>query len=202
MTASRWLLLSGMAAGVLFAGSETFGATVPPTKQLLHDHWTLQSSCSVKATGEQISTPGFLVEGWHRAQVPTTVVAALVADQTLPDPTYGMNLRSYPGMTYPIGENFSNLPMSPDSPYYCSWWYRTEFRLPADARGKITWLHFDGINYRANIWLNGQKIAGAQDIAGTFRTFEFAITQLVRAGKSNALAVEVFAPTENDLAIT
>jgi exo-1,4-beta-D-glucosaminidase len=174
----------------------------PDKKLFLRSGWALQSSCKFSADGAQISSVRFKTDGWHRAQVPTTVVAALVADKTLPDPDYGMNLRSYPGMTYPIGENFSNLPMSPDSPYSCSWWYRTEFRLPVQAGGKNTWLHFDGINYRANIWLNGRKIADARDIAGTFRTFEFPITKFVRPGTSNALAVEVFAPTENDLAIT
>ena len=63
-------------------------------------------------------------------------------------------------------------------------------------------LHFDGINYRANIWLNGQKIADASDVLGTFRAFEFPIDSLLEPGKPNALAVEIFAPTETDLAIT
>jgi len=33
---------------------------------------------------------------------------------------------------------------------------------------KISWLDFLGINYRANVWLNGKKIADAKDVAGTF----------------------------------
>jgi exo-1,4-beta-D-glucosaminidase len=91
--------------------------------------------------------------------------------------------------------------MPEDSPYRCPWWYRTEFRSPTQS-GKTVWLHFDGINYRTNIWLNGQKIADAQDTAGTFRAFEFVINKFVQAGKPNALAVEVFAPEETDLAVT
>ena len=43
---------------------------------------------------------------------------------------FGMNLRSIPGTTYPIGENFSKLPMPADSPYRCGWWYRTQFDVP------------------------------------------------------------------------
>jgi exo-1,4-beta-D-glucosaminidase len=125
-----------------------------------------------------------------------------VEDRTYPDPDFGMNLRSQPGMNYPMGENFSNLPMPEESPYRCSWWFRTEFRAPARPRQKTTWLHFEGINYRANIWLNGQKIADGQEVVGTFRAFEFPITPLPQADAPNALAVEVFAPTENDLAIT
>jgi exo-1,4-beta-D-glucosaminidase len=202
MVTMRWFPLLGLLLAILSIGFVTRAATDASGKQLLQDNWALQSSCSVRATGEEISVPGFSTESWHRAQVPTTVVAALVADKTLPDPNYGMNLRSYPGMTYPIGENFSNLPMSPESPYHCSWWYRTEFRLRAGSAEKTTWLHFDGINYRATIWLNGHKVADAGDVAGTFRNFEFEISKLVQAGKQNALAAEVFAPTESDLAIT
>src|SRR5579864_6516709 len=127
MVTMRWFPLLGLLLAILSIGFVTRAATDASGKQLLQDDWALQSSCSVRATGEEISVPGFSTESWHRAQVPTTVVAALVADKTLPDPNYGMNLRSYPGMTYPIGENFSNLPMSPESPYHCSWWYRTEF---------------------------------------------------------------------------
>ena len=67
-----------------------------PTKLLLHDGWAIQSSCEVKAGGQEVSTGGFPTKGWHRAEVPTTVVGALVADKTYPDPFFGMNLKSLP----------------------------------------------------------------------------------------------------------
>jgi len=202
MSGVRWFGSCGVLIGILLIATAANGAAAPSEKVLLHNNWSLQSSCQVKAPGEEVSKADFSTEGWHRAEVPTTVVAALIADKTFPDPHYGMNLRSYPGMNYPIGQNFSSVAMPEDSPYHCSWWYRTEFRLPAASNGKKTWLRFDGINYRANIWLNGQKIADAQDIAGTFRAFEFEIGKLAHAGKANALAVEIFAPKETDLAIT
>jgi exo-1,4-beta-D-glucosaminidase len=202
MSSARWFGIFGVLIGILLIASTADGAAAPSKKVLLHNNWSLQSSCQVKATGEGISKTGFSTEGWHHAEVPTTVVAALIADKTLPDPHYGMNLRSYPGMSYAIGQNFSSVAMPEDSPYHCSWWYRTEFPLPAGSNGKNTWLHFDGINYRANIWLNGQEIADAQDIAGTFRAFEFDVSKLAQAGKANALAVEIFAPKETDLSIT
>jgi exo-1,4-beta-D-glucosaminidase len=169
---------------------------------LLHHGWSIQSSCDVKATGQEISTVGFSTKGWHRAEVPTTVVAALLADKTYPDPFFGKNLKSFPGMNYNTAEFFANQPMPADSPFRCSWWYRTEFNLPVSQQNKAQWLHFDGLNYRANIWVNGQKIADAQEVAGTFRTFEFNVTKQVVAGKPNILAVEVFAPDKGDLGIT
>ena len=154
------------------AAATTFAAEVP-----LADGWALQSSCEAKAAGTEVSVPGFATQGWHHTQVPSTVVAALVADKTYPDPFFGMNLRSFPGVEYRIGGLFSNLDMPENSPFKCSWWYRTEFPTPANYHGKTAWLHFDGINYRANIWLNGQKLADQADTVGPFRAYEFDVTK-------------------------
>ncbi len=119
-----------------------------------------------------------------------------------------MNLRSIPGVFYKIGSEFSNQEMPADSPYRVPWWYRCEFTVPANFNGQKIWLDFKGINYRANIWLNGKKIADASsrtslpNVAGTFRRYEFDVTSLVKPGATNALAVEVSAPRAGDLAIT
>ena len=169
---------------------------------VLRDGWTLETSAKVEAKGEVISTPQFSPAGWHEVTVPTTVVAALVKEKALPDPFFAMNLRSYPGVNYPIGQNFSNIAMAPDSPYAVSWWYRKAFTVPASYKAKTIWLKFNGINYRANIWLNGKQIATSDDVAGAWRTYEFNITNAAKVGAENVLAVQVFAPTEHDLAVT
>jgi exo-1,4-beta-D-glucosaminidase len=171
------------------------------TKIFLHEGWALQSSCLFLARGDQISAPGYKTNGWHSATVPTTVVAALVADKTYPDPYYGKNLRDIPGTTYPIGKNFSLLAMPKDSPFRCSWWYRTEFTLPAAYKGRHVWLHFGGINNHANIWVNSQLVAGGKEIAGAYRTYVFDISPMVNRDGPNALAVETIAQTEKDLGI-
>ena len=72
-------------------------------KLLLRDDWTLQSSVKVEAKGEVISTADFVPEGWHKVTVPTTVVAALVKDKTVPDPFFAMYLLQFAGVIYPIG---------------------------------------------------------------------------------------------------
>jgi exo-1,4-beta-D-glucosaminidase len=113
-----------------------------------------------------------------------------------------MNLREYAGMNYPIGANFSDIAMAPDSPYAVSWWYRKAFAVPTSYQGKSIWLKFDGINYRANIFLNGKQIAKSDDVAGAWRTYEFNITDAAKPGAENVLAVQAFSPTDHDLAIT
>jgi len=48
----------------------------------LHKDWQIQSSCEVKTSAAEISAAGFDAKGWHRSDVPATVVGALVADKT------------------------------------------------------------------------------------------------------------------------
>jgi exo-1,4-beta-D-glucosaminidase len=200
MSGRRCFVLA-LAAGLLLTGHAAFSAD-EQSKLFLHKDWQIQSSCEAKASGAEISASGFDAKGWHHTDVPSTVVGALVTDRTYADPNYGTNLKSFPGMDYSSKTFFANQDLPKGSPFRCSWWFRTEFTLPADYDGKTKWLHFLGINYRANVWLNGQKIADTNDVAGTFATFEFNVSKALHAGKANALAVEVFAPGKNDLGIS
>jgi exo-1,4-beta-D-glucosaminidase len=185
---SRWMGL------VLLLPLFAQAASVPLTSG-----WKLQSGCVVKSSGEEISEPDYRDPGWIHAVVPGTVLGSQVAAGVFPDPFFGMNLRKIPGTDYPVGKIFGYLPMSQNSPYRCPWWYRTEFPA-SEGAGKITWLHFDGINYRANIWLNGKQIAGSDQVAGTFRAYDFDVSRYLAHG-SNVLALEVFAETEHDLGL-
>jgi exo-1,4-beta-D-glucosaminidase len=174
----------------------------PGNPIVLRQGWTIQSSADVREAAPALATPGFHSKGWIETAVPTTVFGALVAAKKFPDPYFGMNLRSAPGVSYNIGSNFSNTPMPQDSPFRKSWWFRTEFQLPADYNGKTIWLGFDGINFRANVWLNGKQVAASDKFAGAWRLFTLDITGAAKAGAANALAIEVFPPEPGDLAIT
>ncbi len=168
----------------------------------LRDDWRLQSACKIQATGEMIASPGINIDGWLKTAVPSTVLAAQVSAGQIPDPYFGDNLRQIAGTGYPLGQNFANLPTPSDSPYRCGWWYRKEFILPASSSsdGRIS-LHFGGINYRGEIWLNGKKVADSSTVAGAYRIYDFDVTDLIKAGATNVLAVETTAPTEKDLGI-
>ncbi|HEV3200006.1 MAG TPA: hypothetical protein VGZ73_19010 [Bryobacteraceae bacterium] len=99
---------------------------------------------------ERVSAP------WYPSSIPSTVVAALVNNHVYPDPDFRMNLRSIPGTTYNIGQNFSNIAMPADSPFAVPWWFRTEFKLAPALKGKRLWLNFDAIN-----WLQDRERDGA-----------------------------------------
>jgi exo-1,4-beta-D-glucosaminidase len=140
--------------------------------------WQIQSSALTAGGGSEISTTPFDASGWTPTSVPSTVFAALVHNGKVPDPFEGKNLETLP-----------------KEPYSVPWWYRKEFSLssvPADAR-----LVFDGINYSAEVWLNGAKLAGPDSLFGAFRVFELDVTPQLRIG-TNALAVKVFPAKPGD----
>ncbi len=190
-----WLMV---AASVLLCGGSR--AAAADGRLVLRKGWAIQSSAKVQAKGETISRPGYKVEGWSVTSVPNTVVGALVENGTYPDPYFGMNLRKIPGTEYPIGQRFTLLPMPETSPFKPTWWYRKEFELPAALAGRSLFLHFNGINYRASVWWNGTRLAGPDEVVGTFRRYEFDVTRLARPGEANVVAVEVTAPEPGDLA--
>ena len=167
----------------------------------LREGWEIRSSDGLEETGATLSTPTFVPQGWHVTAVPSTVLAALVAAGVYADPYFGMNMRSIPGGDYPIGANFSELPMPPDSPFRRPWWYRKVFDLPSAYAARSVFLHLDGVNYRADVWLNGVRIADRDAVAGTYRRFRLEVTDQIRPGRANALAVEVYPPQVTDLAI-
>ena len=146
----------------------------------LEEGWFIRLAADVGVEGSIVSAPGIDLAGWSPTVVPTTVLAALRANGEYPDVFIGTNLESVPK------ERFAG-----------SWWYRTEFSLPDEKGRECALLGFDGINYRADIWLNGQQIASREEVFGSFRTFEFDITHILNSGR-NILAIEVFPPRPGD----
>ena len=196
---SRFLLC--LLAGLPLLAADTASSAIPPV--YLRQGWAIQSSADVGAAGgAQLSTSAYHPGGWYPATMPSTVLHALVEAHVYPDPYFGMNLRTIAGTSYPISANFSNLQMPPDSPFRHSWWYRTSFQLDGSYRGKTIWLGFDGINFRANVWLNGRQVADSAHMAGSWRLYRLNVTAAAHPGETNVLAVEIFPPTPRDLAIT
>ena len=195
-------------AAVSFAAALLTAASLaaPPARAdgdiTLREGWRVQSSAKVSASGEAVSVAGFDASSWYKTSAPNTVFAVLVENGVYKNPYFGMNLRSVPGVSYPIGSEFANQEMPADSPYAVPWWYRKEFEVPAQFKGRTVWLAFRGINYRADIWINGKKLAGSDQVVGAFRRYEFNVTQYVKAGSKNVVAVEVSAPHANELGIT
>lgn len=118
-----------------------------------------------KATGEQISLPGFDMSGSVKGVVPGTVFTAYVEAGAVPDPDYADNI-------YKVDETFYNRPF----------WYRMEFELPDFySEGRRVWLHFDNTNRFADFYFNGEKISGTKtsvkDVSGHMIRSKFDVTR-------------------------
>lgn len=132
------------------------------------------------ANGTAISSKRFPAADWYPATVPSTVLAALVNDGIYRDIFWGTNLAKIPR-----------------APFTNAWWFRDQFYLSKSQAAENADLVFEGINYRANIWLNGNLIASTNDIFGAFRIFKLDASGLLRHGR-NVLAVEIFPPQPGD----
>jgi beta-galactosidase/beta-glucuronidase len=154
----------------------------------------LQSSALVEADGRMISSEAFAPQAWYPARAPSTVLRALVANGVYPDPYVGLNNMRIPDASDAFNERFDLARFShlPDraNPWAQPWWYRAEFQVPELPAGTRVWLNFEGINYRADVWLNGHRIADSKRMVGMFEMFTLPVTEQVRPGR-NILAVRI-----------
>jgi hypothetical protein len=128
------------------------------------------------ADGAAISTPGIDVADWYDATVPGTVLTTLVNNGVYPDPYHGLN----------------NLAI-PESLNKQDYWYRTEFTVPKSLADRELWLNFNGINYYAEVWLNGKYLG---HITGAFIRGQFDITRYTSLDTTNVLAVMIVPPPD------
>jgi exo-1,4-beta-D-glucosaminidase len=149
----------------------------------LQDGWQMQSMEHATQSGTIISQPDFEAEEWFAASVPTTVLNAQV-ENGLYDNIYYSN----------------NLEQIPTEQYQKSWWFRKTFSLEDRQSDQFAILNFEGINYRADVWLNGQRIASSDSMFGSFRRFKLNVTGKFKLGQ-NCLAVEVFPPQPGDFTV-
>jgi hypothetical protein len=135
--------------------------------------WRLEPAPQVSATGEEISQAAFGDKDWLVATVPGTVLTTMIDRGIYPDPDYGLN----------------NLAI-PESLAHQDYWYRVEFKTPAATRGRRLTLTLEGVNYGAEVWMNGKKLG---KFTGAFLRGTFDVTDIAADGE-NALAVRVSPP--------
>lgn len=145
----------------------------------LNSGWFCANVKEVKANGLQISQQGFAVNSWMNATVPGTVLTTLLNNKKVPDPFYGMNNEKIADI-YKTGND------------YYTYWFVKDFEEKAIGNEQV-WLQFRGINYKADIFLNGKKV-NPQIIEGMHLRSQFNITKLLSANGKNRLAVIVHPP--------
>ncbi len=149
-----------------------FSASDSPNLTELQNGWRMTSARNVSGDDSMVSQPSFDASHWYSAQhTPATVLQILQENGVYKDLYFGMNLAT------------------PGDLWKQDWWYRTAFIAPS-GRDVYT-LIFKGINYRADIWLNGHKVANRATIVGMYDEFELNVTEFIVPGGPNILAVKV-----------
>ena len=165
--------------------SAPVAATLPPAHTTLEPDgdnqwtltggWKLAEAPRVAEDGPTIAETHFHPgKDWMAATVPGTVLTTMVDRGIYPDPDYGLN----------------NLAI-PESLNKQDYWYRSEFTGPKVAKGENLTLLFEGINYKADVWLNGHELG---TVKGAFIRGTFDVTGILKPGEPNALAVRISPP--------
>lgn len=143
--------------------------------------WKMKKAGELAVKAEDVSTGKVSMDDWIPAIVPGTVLNSLVYNEIYPEPYYGLNNKLESGLIpdlHHAGRDFY------------TYWFRTEFETPAVSyKNKKTWLQVDGINYRAELWLNGNMVG---NIAGMFYQDHIDISDYIHFDRTNILAVKVY----------
>lgn len=179
MKKTLFITILALAGSFSFAQSQSWN-----TKDTeLNNGWQMQSSAKAAADGHQVASVNYNPENWHRAYVPGSVLGSLVNDGVYKNIFYHRNLEKVP-----------------DAPFEVPWWYRTTFDMDEVPSGEVYRLRFNGISYRADIWLNGRKIASADTLLGSFKQYIIDVTHDIKKGK-NVLALKISQAKPGDLNI-
>lgn len=175
---------SGTTDGYVLSEIEVFGTGGPVFKpkpspvmkdknrmDLAGANWKIQRESLVKSGGNLLSNTAYNDSSWLIATVPGTALVSYLNIGALPDPNYGDNQLM-------ISESFFN----------SDFWYRNEFIIPSSFNNQHLFLNFDGINWKAEVFLNGNKLGL---IEGAFKRGKFDISDVIIPGKLNVLAVRI-----------
>ncbi|MFC7078457.1 glycoside hydrolase family 2 protein [Haloarcula halophila] len=75
----------------------------------------------------------------------------------------------------------------PEFRHFEGWvWYATQFDRSLGADDGRTFLRFGAVNYRAEVWLNGERVGTHE---GGFTPFSFEVTDLLEAGRNDLVVL-------------
>jgi hypothetical protein len=151
-----------------------------PNEYELNSGWFCKNTGDVRSAGEELSKRSYILSGWMPAAVPGTVLTTLLNNKLIPDPFYGMNNKKIPDI-YDTGRD------------YYTYWFVKDFHEKAPADDEQVWLHFRGVNYGCNVYLNGRKLNKVIHY-GMFLRQTYNITSFLSKNGNNRLAVIVYPP--------
>lgn len=178
---SRWnqLFVSAISVVCMIAAipAQAMQPEDQPARVPVSSGWEMQDAAKVPqmsaGAGAAISKTSYKTKGWYEAVVPGTVLTTLVKAGVYPEPLYGENNRP---------------DRIPESLNKNSYWYRASVDVPASYKGRRTWLNLDGINFAAEVWINGTYLG---TMKGAFKRGIYDVTDVVKPGEKAVIAVLV-----------
>ncbi|MGV8096623.1 MAG: sugar-binding domain-containing protein [Mangrovibacterium sp.] len=169
---------------LFFTGCMDSGQKPEFRVETLSSDWRMQSSDRLDGIEERsISESGFDTSSWYEAIVPGTVLGSMATTGVIEDPYFGINMQK----------------IDPEQ-FRQPWWFRTTFHVDRKDLSKKISLRFNGINYRADLWVNGKKIVGKDQFAGTYRMFTFPVNDFVQEGE-NTVALKMWQHADGEYSI-
>ncbi|MDR2919481.1 MAG: beta-glycosidase [Tannerella sp.] len=162
--------------------SQSASLTLPDAgeKILLNNGWYARRANELITDGNTLSASSFSPEGWMKAKVPGTVLTTMLENDMFPAPEFSLNNNLIPDIN-DIGNDFY------------TFWFVRPFEIKNVDKNKQVWLNFRGINYKADIYLNGKRINTVTH-EGMFLRKTFNITEYIKENGENLLAVIVYPP--------
>jgi len=146
----------------------------------LDNGWKCKNIKEVNSHGNEISNTSFSTDSWLPATVPGTVLTTLLDNKKVPDPFYGMNNELIPDI-YDTGNE------------YYTYWFIKDFKEDYPSQDEQVWLHFRGINYSCEVFLNGEKLNSSTH-KGMFLRQSYNITEYLSRNGENRIAIIVYPP--------
>ena len=169
-----WTLAVAAGSGAPRSEAAAAARSASPTPNWIElaNEWRIISADQVSDPDAAVSLPSFDASHWYTVRhMPATVLQVLADNGVYKDLYYGVNLGT------------------PRDLWKKDWWYRTRFTSPPGR--EVYSLIFKGINYRADIWVNGQKAADRSQVVGMYNSFELDVSQLIRPGDENIVALKI-----------
>ncbi|HEY5462438.1 MAG TPA: glycoside hydrolase family 2 TIM barrel-domain containing protein [Hanamia sp.] len=146
----------------------------------LNEGWQCINVKKIKDDGKKISVPSYKLKGFMNATVPGTVLTTMLNNKMIPDPFYGMNNEKIPDI-YNTGRD------------YYTYWFVKDFTEKMKSPEEQVWLHFRGINYGCDVFINGHQL-NEKRFYGMFLRQQYNITKWLAKNGKNRLAVIVYPP--------
>lgn len=167
----------------LFAASCT-NTTMPGVgDEYINSGWKLFPASETAVSDSTISTDDFSLTEAQTIELPATVLSGLRQNGQFENIYFNKSLEK----------------IDPTQ-FQQPWWYRKEIVVEKTNPELHHQLILEGINYKAELWINGKEVSRDQPMEGAFGIYHYQITPFLSKGK-NIIAVKVYPPKKGDLTL-